>query len=481
VPLTPAIYAARRQALMNQIGTDSIIIIPSAMAKQRNGDVDHLFRQDSSFYYLTGFSEPNAVAILIPNADGGKYILFNRAHDPDMDVWVGAYAGQEGAVSEFGANESFDIETLEQKLFDIVKPFTKIYYPLGGCYDFYPKESGPNLEDILNKLFRKRRADLLSRRAETFSLHDPSEYIHKMRLIKEPVELELMQKAIDISLQGHLRTMQSDASEKRNEMTLSAQFISEIMHHNTQEVAYPNVVGAGKHSCTLHYEKNDSAISDGDIVLMDSGAEYQNYASDITRSFPINGKFTLTQRAIYDVVLQTQDACIAATKPGVTLKEIHELSIREITKGLITLGILAGDLETLIKNDACSPYYMHGVGHWLGLDLHDTSIVKSTTPFQAGMVFTIEPGIYISHPETLDPKWHNIGVRIEDDILVTEEGCKVLSEALPRKADDIERMMAGWVPPGIAKLGFQRYGLFSLEAEAKEDVKEPQKVLQHSM
>jgi Xaa-Pro aminopeptidase len=463
----PATYAARRRKLMDQIGSNSIIIIPSAMPHTRNADNEHIFRQESSFYYLTGFSEPTAVAVLIPGRAGGEYILFNRAHDPHMETFTGAWAGQDGAVAQYGADASHAITDLEKELYPLFKSCEKMYYPIGGCHEFFltGDKTGINLEELLNKMFRIRRSELFRRQATPFSLHDPAAFIQQMRLIKEPIELALMQEAVDITVQGHMRAMQAKPEDKENEMTLSSAFLREIMRHGTQEVAYPNIVGAGSHSCTLHYEKNDTAIHDGDIVLVDSGAEYQNYASDITRSFPINGTFTPEQRAIYDLVEATQQTCIDAVKPGATLLEIHNLSVKEITKGLIKLGLLKGELDELIEKKAYTKYYMHCVGHWLGLDVHDTqTIVSGQTKFQPGMVLTVEPGIYIAHPDDVDPKWHNIGIRIEDDILVTEEGCRVMSEALPRKAEDIERVLHGWVPPAIAKLGYHPNRFFGKPA-----------------
>ncbi len=267
--------------------------------------------------------------------------------------------------------------------------------------------------------------------------------------------------------------MQAKPKNKKFEMTLSAQFLKEIMRHGTQELSYPTVMGAGQNSCCLHYQENNSPIHDGDLVVMDAGAEYKNYASDITRTFPISGTFTPEQRAIYDVVLTTQQLCIDAVKPGVTLVDIHNISVRGITSGLINLGILAGDLENLIQTKAYATYYMHRAGHWLGLDVHDTSMIISKTPFQPGMVFTVEPGIYIAQPETLDPKWHNIGVRIEDDVLVTAEGCTVLSMALPRKAEEIEHIMQGEVPPAIALLGYERNSFFAKnQNQTKREIEE---------
>jgi len=461
---TTETYRARRRQLMDKIGGDSMIIIPSAMPKSRNADVEHLFRQESSFFYLTGFSEPLSIAVLIPGRENGEYVLFNRAHEPHMEAFTGKWAGQDGALSEYGADVSYNITDLETELYPLFSSCKKIFYPLGGCHEFYltPEKDGPNLEDLLNQFFRKRRKEVFNLIAEPFSLHESEEYIQPMRLIKEPTEIAAIQRAVDISMLGHMRTMQAEEEDRQNEMTLSAEFLREIMHHGTQEVAYPNVVGAGLHSCTLHYQKNNTAIHDGDIVLIDSGAEYKNYASDITRTFPINGKFTPEQRAIYDLVESTQQICIEAVKPGASLLDLNNLSVRCITEGLIRLGILKGELDDLIEKNACDTYYMHGVGHWLGLDVHDTSMVsRRKTQFQPGMVLTVEPGIYIAQPEDLDPKWHNIGVRIEDDVLVTKTGCIVLSAALPKKSEEIEQVLHGWVPPAIAKLGYHRHHFFA--------------------
>lgn len=345
------IFAERRRKLMQDIGSN-IIIIPGASKKTRNKDNTYPFRQESNFYYLTGFEEPNAVAILIPERKEGEYILFCEPHDPSMETFVGKRAGQEGACKLFGAMQT--------------------------CK--------PNISE--NKLSRK--------------------------------------------------------------------IMDEFMDHglNTNEVAYPNIVGSGKNGCTLHYEKNNSIIKDGELVLIDAGGEYKNYASDITRTFPANGKFTKEQRAIYDLVLKTQEACIKAIKPGVLYVDIHKLSERLITEGLIELGILKGDLDKLLEENACNPFYMHAIGHEMGLDVHDAGM--SRRGLQPGMVLTVEPGIYISDSiPNADPKWHNIGIRIEDDVLVTEDGCKVLSSHLPKQADEIEAIMAGQVPEAMQKLGYK--------------------------
>jgi Xaa-Pro aminopeptidase len=396
----PNEFAQRRQRLIEAIGFGNISIITAAPEYIRNGDTHYPYRQDSDFYYLTGFSEPEAAVVFIPGHPSGEYILFCRPRDPAMETWNGHRAGPEGVRTYYGAQQAFPIQELTVRL-----------------------------------------AELRGERQQI----DPKPFIAEMRVCKSEGEIRLMRKAAEISARGHLRAMQA-CRPGLKEYHLEAELLHEFMQEGCRAVAYPSIVAGGINACTLHHTDNNSELRDGDLVLIDAGCEYENYASDITRTFPSNGRFSEPQRIIYSLVLETQLAIIEKIRPGLAWPDMQQTVIRMITQGLIDIGLLYGEINILLEQKAYTPFYMHGAGHWLGLDVHDVGAHKIDDEWRKlvpGMVLTVEPGIYISpHTENIDPKWWGIGIRIEDDVLVTQNGCEVLSAGAPKTIPEIETLMA---------------------------------------
>lgn len=429
-------YATRRKQLMQKIGPTGIMILPGAPMAHRNGDYSYPYRQHSDLYYLTGFTEPEAAAILAPHRQEGEFILFNRPKNREQETWEGIRAGQPGAREIYGANEAFSIEDIEKKLPELLDGRTEIHYALG-----LNKTFDRMLIRVINKIRGKIRNGILP----PVSFVDITETVHEMRLIKSAAEIDVMRKSAQISAEGHARAMRA-CKPGIMEYQLEAELMHEFQHQGARYPAYTSIVGGGANACILHYVENDQAIKEGDLVLIDAGAEYQYYAADITRTFPANGVFSQEQRAIYQLVLDAQLAAIDAAKPGKLWTDMHDIVIKIITQGLLDLGILKGNLDELIEKQAYLPFYMHKFGHWLGLDVHDVGrykIQNQWRPLQEGMVFTIEPGIYISADiPDVDKRWHNIGVRIEDDLLITAKGNEVLSKDAPKHIADIEQLMA---------------------------------------
>lgn len=417
------VFESRRQKLLNSIDKDQIIIIPAHAVAQRNGDIEYHYHQESNFFYLTGFNEPDALLVLSPGRKEGEFILFNRPKDPKLETWTGKRAGIEGACEKYGADQAFSIEEFEKIFPKLIKGKKTLLHPMS---------------DKAN--INKKIDDFLKTFSDKFAHQDISEKLAEMRLIKDKEEIALIRKAVQISEKGHLAAMKQ-CKPGMYEYQVEAKLMHEFLYHGSRAVSYSNIVASGENSCTLHYDENNRQIKDGDLVLIDAGAEYSNYSSDITRTFPANGKFSKEQRAIYDLVLKAQEAAIKHVKPGVNWDEIEEIVCVTLTHGLIQLGILKGDLKQLVIDQACREFYMHSAGHWMGLDVHDVG--KNNVSFKPGMIHTLEPGLYIKPSPHVDKRWHNIGVRIEDDILVTKNGCEVLSAALPKKAADIEAIMAG--------------------------------------
>lgn len=428
-------YAKRRKALMQQMGLDSIVVIPAAPTASRNGDYNYYYRPDSDFYYLTGFEEPEAALILTPKRKAGEFLLFNRERDRDAEIWDGARAGQKGACDVFNADESFPIATFADKLFSLLEGRTELHYAMGMNKVF---------DKIVLNAINKIRGKIRNGLQAPIIIKDITPTLHEMRLIKSPAEIAVMRKAANISVDAHLRAMQV-CKPGINEYELEAELHYVFNRQGARFQAYTSIVGGGANSCTLHYNANNQIIKDGDIVLIDAGCEYQNYASDITRAFPANGTFSPEQRAIYEIVLAAQVAGIKAIRPGVLWPVVQEVMVKILTQGLIDVGLLKGKLKTLIDQEAYSKFYMHKSGHWLGLDVHDAGRYKidgKWRAFKPGMALTVEPGLYISAEIPGVPKrWQNIGVRIEDDVVVTEKGCEVLTERLPKKIADIEALM----------------------------------------
>jgi Xaa-Pro aminopeptidase len=419
----------RRHQLLAAWDNDVAIVLISAPEYLRNGDVHYPYRQDSDFYYLTAFPEPNAIALLIPDPKGEKFILFSRPHDPVEAIWHGRSIGLERAKEEYGADEVYAIDELEDRLPGYLTTSQHCYY-LGS--------QNPVLLKRLNESLAK-----VNRCPSQEGLVELSQSLHEMRLKKSSTELDCLRQAATISAQAHVLAMQACCPE-RYEYQLEAELLYKFYQEGCRTTAYPSIVASGANACILHYTDNNALLKSGDLVLIDAGCEYQSYASDITRTFPISGRFSPEQKAIYDIVLTAQKELIALVKPGVLWDSLQARCVRIITEGLVDLSLLEGKIDDLIEQKAYKKFYMHGSSHWLGLDVHDVGCYKRNKkwrPLEANMVFTVEPGIYISPSPDIDEKWWNMGVRIEDDVSVTVEGCEVFSKAVPKEIADIEALM----------------------------------------
>lgn len=420
---------------MRRMESNSVAIIPSAREATRSNDTHYRFRQDSDFYYVTGFEEPESIAIVRPGQDP-HYTLFVRPRDPEREIWDGRRAGVEGAKSEFGANESFPIAEFDERLQDILDGAEKLYYRLGVNRDLD--------ETIINQIARMRAVNRKPIHPPQ-TIVDPATIIHEMRVLKSADEIELMQVAADIAAEAHCEAMKASRPGMQ-EYEVEALIEKVFRQRGAAGPAYTSIVGAGANATVLHYINNDGQLHDGDLLLVDAGAEYKGYASDITRTFPINGRFTKPQREIYDLVLKAQMACVEMVRPGTTHDQLKQHSIEVLTEGMVELGLLAGKPEELIKEKKYERFYMHGLGHMLGIDVHDVGRYyygKESRALEAGVVMTVEPGIYIS-PDTKDipSQYLGIGVRIEDDVLCTENGPRVLTNKVPKVAEEIEGLMA---------------------------------------
>ncbi len=428
-------FKRRRKNVMQQIGKGNIGLIPSAPDQIRNRDVDYPYRQDSDFYYLTGFNESGALAVFIPEREQGEYILFCREFDEKKALWEGAHAGLEGATKHYGADDSFPIDDLNDILPGLIENKGKVFYPMGRDSDLDHK-----LLEWINNI-RSQSRNYISAPGELVSLEH---ILHEMRLFKSPAELKLMRRAIAVSAQAHSRAMQA-CRAGMYEYQLEAEIVHEFMAEGLRAVAYPSIVAGGKNACVLHYTTNASKLRKGDLVLIDAGAECDHYAADITRTFPVSGRFSAAQKQLYQLVLDAQQAAIEQIYPGNLWNKAHEASVQVLTAGLVKLGLLTGDVDKLIEEEKYKEFYMHRIGHWLGMDVHDVGDYKINDQWrilEAGIVLTIEPGLYIQADcQTVDPKWRGIGIRIEDDVLVTKNGCEILTRAVPKTIAEIEALM----------------------------------------
>jgi Xaa-Pro aminopeptidase len=385
---------------------------------------------------LTGFEEPEAIAVITPSKEP-KYTLFVRPRDPEREIWDGRRAGIDGAKSEYGADEAFPVAEFAQKLPEILNGPEKLYYRLG--------DGNPNLDDTIIRQLASVR--IMNRKPITVpdTIIDSASIIHEMRVIKSEEEIAIMQTAADIAAEAHMEAMKASRPGMK-EYEIEALVEQVFRKAGAAGPSYSSIVGAGANATVLHYINNDGTLNDGDLLLLDAGAEYKGYASDITRTFPVNGKYTPAQRDIYDLVLETQMSCVEMVRPGVTHMDIKNHSIKMLTEGMVRLGLLQGEPESLIKEEKFMQFYMHGLGHFLGIDVHDVGHYFTdgeSRPLEPGMVMTVEPGIYVN-PNTkgIPEKYLGIGVRIEDDVLVTENGPRVLSNKVPKDAGEIETLMA---------------------------------------
>ncbi|MBB1272609.1 MULTISPECIES: Xaa-Pro aminopeptidase [Psychromonas] len=429
-------FNTRRHLFSNSMLDNSMAIFPANEELIRSNDTEFRFRQNSDFYYLTGFNEPEACLLLIKRKGLISSVLFNRRKDKTAEIWHGYRLGQAAAVTELSMDQAFAIDELEVVLADLLAGIETVYYPvLSGL------SLDTRLQTILNKLRNKTRSGLIA--TNQFLNWQPQ--LHEMRLFKSDAEKDLMRKAGEISALGHVRAMQQ-CKPGMWEFQLQLEVEYEFARQGTRDVAYNSIVAGGNNACILHYTENDKQLKDGDLVLIDAGAEYQGYAGDITRTFPVNGRFTEEQAAIYQLVLDCQLFALEQVKPNISVLAINKLVVRKMCEGLLALGILQGELETLIQEDKHKDFYMHGLGHFIGLDVHDvgdSGSIETPRLLEKGMAITIEPGLYISNDANVEDHWKGIGVRIEDDVIVTDTGCEILTSAVPKSIQDIEALMHG--------------------------------------
>ncbi len=427
-------YVKRRKTLMRMMGNDAIAILPSAPVRIRNRDVDYPYRQDSDFLYLTGFEEPESVAVLIPGRKHGQYILFCREKDPEQETWHGRRTGQEGAIETYGADDAFPITDIDDILPGLLEERDRVFYSMGRDPEF-----DHQLMSWVNSIRERARAGSQAPH-EFVSLEYP---LHDMRLYKSRAEVSAMRKAAKAAISAHQRAMMY-CEPGINEHHIEAELMYEF-HLAGTVPSYTPIVGGGDNSCILHYTDNNQLLEDGDLLLIDAGAEHDGYASDITRTFPVNGRFKPAQRDIYELVLAAQEAAIKKAIPGNHWNDPHDAAVKVLTKGLVRLGLLKGRPAQLIRDEAYKRFYMHRTGHWLGLDVHDVGdyrVDEEWRLLEPGMVMTVEPGIYIpAGSKGVARRWWNIGVRIEDDVLITRDGNEVLSRGLTRDPDEIEGLV----------------------------------------
>ena len=434
--IEPREYARRRRQLMRMAGTDAIVIVAAAREHVRNNDAHYPYRQDSDFHYLTGFGEPEAVLALVPGRKQAEAILFCRERDRERERWDGPRTGTDGAVDAFGMDDAFPIDDIDEILPGLIEGRTRVYYHFGRDTDFDLKLIG-----WVNRV----RALVRQGARSPHEFVALSHLLHDLRLYKSRGELRLMRKAARIAADAHVRAMRA-TRPGMNEHEVEA----ELLHAFRSAGAVPSyepIVGGGANACVLHYRANDAELRAGDLLLIDAGAEYECYASDITRTFPVGGRYSPEQRALYDIVLEAQLAAIDEVRPGRPFDAYHEAAVQVITRGLCRLGLLAGSVAKNLREHAYRRYYMHKTGHWLGLDVHDVGDYRIDGDYRVlepGMVVTVEPGLYIAPDEKRVPaKFRGIGIRIEDDVVVGADGPEVMSAGVPKDADEIEALMAG--------------------------------------
>ena len=431
--MKPELHARHRKQLMRMVGEGGIVILPTSPQHIRNRDVEYPYRSDSDFMYLSGFPEPDAVIVLVPGRDKGEYILFCRDRDKEQEIWHGRRYGPDGARSQFGADDAFPIDDIDDILPGLMEHTERVYYTIGRDPVFDKRVMG-----WVNTLRSQSRS----------GAHVPYEFVsldfllHDMRLYKSRDEIKMMRKAAQISCEAHKRAMRL-SKPGVYEYQLEAEILHEF-HKNGAGWAYPSIVGGGANACILHYRENNQALRDGELVLIDAGAEFDGYAADITRAFPVNGRFTEAQKEIVELTLEANLEAIKQVKPGNHWNDPHDTAVKVLTKGMVELGLLKGKVPQLIKDLAYKQYYMHRTGHWLGRDVHDVGDYKVDDKWrllEPGMALTIEPGMYMGHSERKAKRWWDIGVRIEDDVVVTKDGCEVLTNGVPKSPADIEALM----------------------------------------
>jgi Xaa-Pro aminopeptidase len=438
----PEFFAGHRAKFVAELPAGAIAVVRTAPETSVETSPDP-YRPSSNFWYLTGFAEPNAIAVFRPAApEGERYLLFVEPRDAEKETWTGYRAGVEGAKSDFGAESAFAVEEFEGKLPELIVGASALYFLDGGDESFR--------ERLLSAWNRPNSNATAPRPAA-----DAGPIVHEQRLIKDPTELALMRRAAELSAEAHIAAL-AEVRPGRNESDIKAAMVATCLHGGAGRMSYPPIVGSGRNSVILHYEPADKRLDDGGMIVNDTACEYRMYAADVTRSYPVSGRFSAEQRAVYEIVLAAQKAAIAAVRPGVPYRTMHDTAVRVIVDGLVRLGLLEGERDALIESGAHRKYFPHGTGHWIGLNVHDPGSYgippgatgperrrDARTILRPGMVFTVEPGIYIPEGSTQDQRWWNIGVRIEDEILVTASGGECLSCAAPREIAELERVLAG--------------------------------------
>ncbi len=433
--ISATVFNRRRQDLMQLMG-DGVAVISTSSECVRNRDVVYKFRPDSDFYYLTHFPEPDAVAVLSPGREQGEFVMFCRDSDPERELWDGRRAGLDGAVSQYGADDAFPIEDISDILPGLLENHQKVYCNVGVYHEFDAK-----LLNWVNEVKAKSRTGVRA----PHEIVDLSHILHELRLIKQTEEVNLMKRAAKVSAAAHKAAMQC-CQPGMMEYEIEAELHYEFRRGGSHYPAYSPIVAGGKNACILHYTENNAELRDGDLLLIDAGAEIDCYAADITRTFPVNGKFSAAQRDVYDVVLAAQLAAIDHAQAGSQWNEPHEAALKVIVQGLIDLNLLHGSVQEMLETEKYRRFYMHRTGHWLGMDVHDVGDYKidgQWRQLEPGMTFTVEPGIYIPNDDDIGPQFRNIGIRIEDDVLIQREGHMILSKDVPKSVQDLERLMAG--------------------------------------
>jgi len=428
-------YIKRRHHLMEMVGDESVVIVRAAVHKIRNNDVRYPYRQDSDFLYLSGFSEPEAMIVLLPEGKASRSILFCRERDPHREMWDGLMTGTDGAVEQFGFDKAYPISEVAQRLPKMLHGRERIYYDLG---------KDPDFDQLLIGWMNEFRAKTRKKFQAPDEIIALGHNLHEMRLFKSRSEITMMKKSARIAASAHRRAMQL-CTPGMNEAEIHGELIRTFTL-NQCEASYIPIVGGGANACVLHYISNRDTLNDGDLLLIDAGAEYDGYASDITRTFPVNGKFTGPQKDLYQVVLDSQLKAIDSVRAGNPWEYVHETAVRVATEGLIDLGILRSGLDEALEEEYFKDYYVHNTGHWLGLDVHDVGeyeIDGHSRVLEPGMVFTVEPGIYIpATANAVDEAWRGMGIRIEDNVVVTKADANILTSDICKTISDIEELMA---------------------------------------
>ncbi|EKY3197961.1 Xaa-Pro aminopeptidase [Cronobacter turicensis] len=433
--MTQQEFLRRRQALLAKMAPASAALIFAAPEATRSADSEYPYRQSSDFWYFTGFNEPEAVLVLIKSDETHSHsVIFNRLRDKTAEIWFGRRLGQEAAPAKLGVDRALAFNEIDEQLYQLLNGLDVVYHAQGE----YPYADAI-VFTALDKLRRGARQNL----SVPATLTDWRPWVHEMRLFKSPDELAVMRRAGEISALAHIRAMQT-CRPGMYEYQLEGEILHEFTRHGARFPSYNTIVGGGENGCILHYTENESQLRDGDLVLIDAGCEYKGYAGDITRTFPVNGKFTPAQRAVYDIVLESLETALRLFRPGTSIQDVTGDVVRVMVKGLVGLGILKGDVEQLVAENAHRPYFMHGLSHWLGLDVHDVGFYgpDRSRILAPGMVITVEPGLYIAPDADVPEEYRGIGIRIEDDIVITETGNENLTASVVKSADDIEALMA---------------------------------------